>query len=243
MYAIFTKEINAFFSSLVGYIAVGVFLVAMSGFLWFFPETNLLDYGYSTLDQLFAIAPNIFLFLIPAITMRAFAEETQTGTIELLATRPLTDLNIILGKYFACIILIITALTPTLIYYITIYQLGDPVGNIDTGAVIGSYLGLLLLGSAFAAIGIFASSLTNNQIVSFVLALFLCFVTHIGFEFIKDLPIFNETISGVVEMLGMNYHYNSLSRGLIDSRDVIYFLSLITFFIVLTRFQLEKRTW
>ena len=243
MYAIFTKEINAFFSSLVGYIAVGVFLVAMSGFLWFFPETNLLDYGYSTLDQLFAIAPNIFLFLIPAITMRAFAEETQTGTIELLATRPLTDLNIILGKYFACIILIITALTPTLIYYITIYQLGDPVGNIDTGAVIGSYLGLLLLGSAFAAIGIFASSLTNNQIVSFVLALFLCFATHIGFEFIKDLPIFSEAISGVVEMLGMNYHYNSLSRGLIDSRDVIYFLSIITFFIVLTRFQLEKRTW
>ena len=190
MTAIFKKEINAFFSSLIGYIAVGVFLLMMSLFLWVFPDTNLIDSGFASLDQLFSIAPNIFLLLIPAITMRSFAEENQNGTMELLATRPISDTAIIMGKYWACIVLLAMSLVPTLLYYISIYLLGSPVGNIDTGAVIGSYLGLLLLGAAFTAIGLFASAVTTNQIVSFILAVFLCFVMYLGWDFISAMPIF-----------------------------------------------------
>ena len=149
MLSIFKKEVNSFFSSLIGYIVIGVFLVVMGLFIWVFPDTNILDYGYATLDSLFAIAPNIFMFLIPAITMRSFAEETQSGTIELLATRPLTDLEIILAKYFANLFLVAFAILPTLLYYYTVYKLGSPVGNVDTGAMWGSYLGLLFLGGTF----------------------------------------------------------------------------------------------
>ncbi|MEY4926155.1 MAG: hypothetical protein RI894_591 [Bacteroidota bacterium] len=242
MFAIFKKEINAFFSSLIGFITVGVFLLMMGLFLWVFPETNLLEYGYSSLDQLFSIAPNIFLFLIPAITMRSFAEETQSGTIELLATRPVSDLNIISGKYLACFTLVLMSLLPTLIYYVSIYFLGDPVGNVDTGSVIGSYIGLALLGAAFTAIGIFSSACTSNQIVSFILAIFLCFMTYLGFELVSSLSLFS-AIDTLIEGFGMNAHYNSLSRGLLDSIDIVYFLSVIALFFGFTRFQLERRTW
>jgi ABC-2 type transport system permease protein len=240
MYAIFLKEINAFFSSLIGYISVGVFLLTIGLFLWVFPESNILDYGFATLEQLFAMGPNIFLLLIPAITMRSFAEETQSGTIELLATRPVSDIAIILGKYWACIVLLMMSLVPTLIYYISIYRLGEPVGNIDTGAVIGSYIGLLLIGAAFTAIGLFASATTNNQIVSFVFGLFLCFVMYLGFDNISAFSFSNDSL---IQSFGMNAHYDSLSRGLIDGRDVLYFLSVIAAFLGLTKFQLERRTW
>jgi ABC-2 type transport system permease protein len=242
MIAIFKKEINAFFSSLIGYITIGVFLLMMGLFLWVFPETNLLDYGYSSLDQLFSLAPNIFLFLIPAITMRSFAEETQSGTMELLATHPVSDLSIIMGKYLACSTLVLLALLPTSIYYVSIYLLGDPVGNIDTGSVIGSYIGLALLGAAFTAIGIFASACTSNQIVSFILAVFICFMCYLGFELLSTLP-FLSAISTVIENIGMNAHYNSLGRGLLDSIDIVYFFSIIALFFGLTRLQLERRTW
>ena len=164
MKSIFFKEVNSFFSSLIGYIVIGVFLIVMGLFLWVFPNTNLIDYGYAGLDELFITTPNIFMFLIPAITMRLLAEEHQTGTIELLATRPLTDLTIILAKYFAAVFLVIFALVPTLIYYYSIYQLGSPIGNVDTGAFVGSFIGLILLGASFVAIGMFASSITKNQI-------------------------------------------------------------------------------
>lgn len=243
MFTIFKKEITAFFSSLVGLLAIGIFLLTMGLFLWVFPDTSLLDYGYSSLEQLFTLAPNIFLFLIPAITMRAFAEETQSGTIELLATRPVSDLSIIGGKYFACLVLTILSLLPTVIYYISLYLLGDPVGNIDTGSVIGSYIGLVLLGGAFTAIGIFASACTSNQIVSFILALFLCFVCYLGFELVSTLPVFVGNIGSFLDNIGMNAHYNSLGRGLLDSLDVVYFLSVIALFVGFTKLQLERRTW
>ncbi|MEY4902950.1 MAG: hypothetical protein RLZZ292_765 [Bacteroidota bacterium] len=243
MFAIYKKEINTFFSSLIGYIVIGVFLIYMSLMLWVFPDTNLLNSNYATLEPLFDLAPMIFMFLIPAITMRTLAEEKLNGTIELLVTRPLNDWEIVSGKFLACLSLVAFALLPTLIYYISIYQLGSPVGNIDTGATWGSYIGLLFLGGVFVSIGIFASSLTNNQIVSFIIATFLCFVFYWGFDFISRLPIFFGKIDDLVEMLGVEYHYKSISRGIIDTRDVLYFLSVITLFFVGTQVSLESRKW
>jgi ABC-2 type transport system permease protein len=243
MLHIFKKELNTFFSSLIGYIVIGVFLVVMGLVMFVFPDYSLLNYNYATLDQLFDIAPIIFTFLIPAITMRSFAEENQTGTIELLATRPLFDLEIILGKYFACLLLVVFALIPTILYYYTVYQLGSPKGNLDSGAILGSYFGLLFLAAVFVAIGIFASSITNNQIVAFILATFLCFIFHWGFFYISKLPIFVGKIDDVVQMLGIDHHYASISRGVIDTRDLIYFLSVISFFVMLTLVGLERRKW
>ena len=182
MLGIFLKEINTFFSSLIGYIVIGVFLIFLGLMMWVFPDSSLLDYNFATLDQLFSLAPVIFMFLIPAITMRTFAEENQSGTIELMATRALRDMEIILGKYFASLALVVFALIPTLIYYYTIYQFGAPKGNLDSGAILGSYIGLILLSGAFVAIGIFASSTTDNQIVSFLLAVFICFFFYWAFS-------------------------------------------------------------
>ncbi len=243
MFSIFKKEISSFFSSLIGYIVIGVFLVFMGLFMWVFPEYSVLEYGFASLNQLFELSPWIFCFLIPAITMRSFAEEMQTGTIELLSTRPLRDLDIILGKFFACWFLVIFALLPTLLYYYTVYNLGADIGNIDAGEVAGSYIGLILLAGAFVTIGLFASSLTKNQIVAFVLSLFLCFFFYMAFDFLSGLPIFFGKSDLFVEKLGINYHYNLISRGAIDSRDVIYFLSFMTGFVVLTKTSLERRKW
>lgn len=243
MKSIFFKEINSFFSSLIGYIVIGVFLVVMGLFLWVFPNTNVLDYGYAGLDELFVTSPNIFMFLIPAITMRMLAEEQQSGTIELLATRPITDFAILLAKYLASVFLVVFALLPTLIYYYSIYQLGSPVGNIDGGAFWGSFIGLILLGAGFAAIGIFASSLTNNQIVAFIVAVFLCFFFYKGFDLVSNFPAFIGSIDFVIENIGMNYHFTSLSRGVIDTRDLVYFLSIIGLFLALTNTALERRKW
>ena len=243
MLSIFLKEANSFFSSLIGYIVIGVFLVIMGLVMFVFPDTSLLNYNYATLDQLFEIAPMIFVFLIPAITMRSFAEEQQAGTIELLVTRPITDLQIILGKYMASLLLVVFALLPTGLYYYTVYQLGSPPGNLDSGAILGSYIGLFLLAGAFAAIGLFASSLSNNQIVAFILAAFLCFFIHWGFDFFSRLPAFVGKVDDVVQMFGIDYHYNSISRGLIDTRDIIYFFSVIALFIMMTLVSLERRKW
>ncbi|MFT5833151.1 MAG: ABC-2 type transport system permease protein [Cognaticolwellia sp.] len=243
MLSILRKEVNTFFSSLIGYVVIGVFLVTLGLFLWVFPDTNLLDPGYASLDYLFAFAPNILMFLIPAITMRTFAEEQQTGTIEFLATRPITDLEIILGKYFASLILVFFAIIPTFIYFWTIHQLGSPVGNIDSGSVWGSYFGLFFLGAVFVAIGIFASSITTNQIVAFVLGVFLCFFFYLGFDFLSNFPVFVGTIDYIVEMFGIDYHYKSISRGVLDTRDFIYFSTIIIIFIGLTKLMLERRSW
>ena len=243
MFSILTKEINTFFSSLIAYIVIGVFLVILWLIMFIFPDTSLLDNNYATLSQLFDMAPLIFMFLIPAITMRSFAEEHQSGTFEFLATRPLREIEIVLGKFFACLFLVVFALIPTVLYYYTVYELGEPKGNLDSGAIMGSYLGLFFLASAFVAIGIFASSLTKNQIIAFILATFLCFLFHWGFFYFSELPLFVGKSDDLIQMIGIDYHYRSISRGLIDSRDMIYFVSISALFILLTLFSLERRKW
>ncbi|MCC6461824.1 MAG: gliding motility-associated ABC transporter permease subunit GldF [Saprospiraceae bacterium] len=243
MLAIFFKEINAFFSSLIGYIVIGIFLVLMGLVMWVFPEYSVLDGNYATLDTLFSMAPMVFLFLIPAVTMRSFAEENQTGTIELLVTRPISDWQIVGGKYLASVVLVAIALVPTVLYYLTVYLLGAPVGNLDTGGIVGSYIGLLFLVSAFVAIGVFASSLTNNQITAFLLAAFLCFFVYLSFDFLSRLPIFFGKTDDLVQAFGIQYHYNSMSRGVLDTRDVVYFVSLTAVFIAATVLSLGRRRW
>jgi len=243
MYSIFKKEINLFFSSLIGYIAIGVFLVLTGMVMWVFPQSNVLDYGYATMDGFFRAAPYILMILIPAITMRSFAEERQTGTIELLVTRPLSDLSIIMGKYLACLLLVVIAVLPTLVYYYSIRTLGDPAGNIDAGGVAGSYIGLLLLAGAFVAIGLFASAITQNQIVAFVLAVLLSLTLYEAFGELSKLPIFFAKSDDIVDKIGIGYHYTSISKGKIDSRDVIYFLSIIAAFVAMTKVALGARKW
>lgn len=243
MLALLRKEIEGFLSSLIAYIVIVVFLLVVSFFLWVISfGQNILTNGYASIDGLFAIAPMVFLFLIPAITMRMFAEEKKGGTIELLLTQPLTDMQIILAKFLAGFVLVVFALLPTLVYYYSVYQLGLPPGNIDSGAMWGSYIGLLFLGAAFVAIGLFASSLTGNQIVSFILAALLSAFVYVGFEFIWPLGIFSE-VGLIISSLGIFSHYESISRGVVDTRDILYFISLIAFFLMLTRFSLASRKW
>jgi ABC-2 type transport system permease protein len=243
MFTLLKKEIRSFLSSFIGYITITVFLLVIGLFLWVLnSDSNILDNGYATIDGLFIIAPWVLIFLIPAITMRSFADEKKSGTIELLLTRPLTDLQIILAKYFAGVVLVLFSLIPTLIYYYSVHKLGNPVGNIDTGGMWGSYIGLLFLGAAFVSIGIFASAITENQVVSFILALFLCFFFFACFDFISTFSFFSK-IDNVILALGINNHYNSMSRGVIDTRDVLYFVSIISVFIISTRTVLESRKW
>ncbi|MGV3509939.1 MAG: gliding motility-associated ABC transporter permease subunit GldF [Sphingobacteriaceae bacterium] len=242
MLTLFYKEVNGFLSSLVAYITIGIFLLVMGLFLWVFPESSILEYGYAGLDSLFNTAPYIFMFMIPALTMRSLSEEQREGTFELLATRPLTDWQIVLGKYLACLIIVLFALIPTLVYYFTVYELGATRGNIDHGAVIGSYIGLFLLSGAFVAIGIFASSVTKNQIIAFAIAVFLCFFAFSGFDSLSQL-LSLRSIDTFITSLGINEHYQSISRGLLDTRDLIYFLSFIGLFLVITKTVLGGRKW
>lgn len=243
MLALLKKEISSFISSLIGYITIVVFLLINGLFLFVFPTNfNILEYGYANIDGLFMIGPFVFLFLIPAITMRLFADEKNRGTIEFLLTNPLSDLEIVFAKYLAGFFLVIFSLFPTLIYYGTVHYMGMPIGNIDEGGMWGSYIGLLLLGSAFVSIGMFTSSITDNQIVSFVSSVVLSGFIYIGFELIYELELFGP-IDLFVKNLGMSTHYAALSRGVIDTRDVLYFLSVDTLFILLTKFSLETRKW
>ena len=243
MLSVYWKEISSFFSSLIGYIVIAVFLVMTGLFMWVFQDTSILNYNYASLDQLFGLAPMIFLFLIPAITMRSFAEENQRGTIEFLATQPISDLQIVLGKFLANFTLVIFALAPTALYYYSVYQLGSPVGNLDSGGILGSYIGLCFLSGAFVAIGMWTSSLTNNQIVAFILGSFFCFTFHWAFGFISDLPMFSGMLSNSISKFGIAHHYDSISRGVLDSRDIIYFVSIIFIFIMATLTSLSKRKW
>jgi len=243
MFTLFKREIKNFLSSLIGYIVITVFLLINGLFLWVFPmDFNILENGYSNIDGLFMLGPFVFLFLIPAITMRSFAEEKRSGTIEMLLTKPLTDLQIILSKYLAGVVLVIFSILPTLIYYISVYHLGSTPGNLDAGGTWGSYIGLLFLGAVFVSIGLFASTLTDNQIISFIISLFLCSIFYIGFEFIYSFNIFGK-YALFVQSLGISYHYSSISRGVIDTRDLLYFFSLICIFILLSKISLERRKW
>jgi len=243
MYSLLKKEINSFLSSFIGYVTIVIFLLINGLFLFVFPTGfNIFDLGYANIDGLFLMAPFVFLFLIPAITMRMYAEERSLGTIEMLYTKPLSDFEIVMAKYLAGVFLVVLSLLPTLLYFITVYFVGMPVGNIDIAGMSGSYLGLLFLGSAFVAIGLFSSSVTDNQIVSFIVAVAISAFLYMGFELIYQLFLFGE-IDLLIKNLGISAHYSSMSRGVIDSRDVVYFLSVDALFILLTKFSIGKRKW
>lgn len=242
MLQILSKEFSSFLNSLIAYIVMGVFLTAIGLLMFVFPETSVLDYGYADMFTLFSLGPYVFIFLIPAITMRSFAEEKKGGTLEILFTKPVSDWQIILGKFFACLLLVVLTLIPTLIYYFAISALGNPVGNIDTPGVIGSYIGLIFLAGAFCAIGIFSSSITPNQIVSFILAAFLCYFLFAGFDSLAMLNVWSAN-SLLIKQIGLLYHYDSLGKGLIDSRDLIYFVSVVAIALLATRINLGTRTW
>ena len=240
MWAVCKKELRQFFSSLTGYIAIVVFLLLNGLFLFVFPETNLFDFGYASLDKFFELAPWILLLLIPAITMRSFSEEFRTGTFELLKTRPLSSARLVGGKYIACLIVVFIALLPTLLYFFTMQQLSASAG-IDTGAATGSYIGLYFLAAVFVAIGICCSSLSSNAVVAFIAAAFFCFLIYSGFSALSRIPSFAAGPDYYIEMLGIDFHYQSMSRGVIDSRDLIYLSSLVFFFLLFTNRNLGKR--
>jgi ABC-2 type transport system permease protein len=244
MYSILKKEVAHFFSSLTGYLSIGVFLLLTGLILWIFPgDNNILDYGYSSLESFFFMAPILFLILIPAVTMRSFSEEKNLGTLELLMTKPLRDIDIILGKFFAALLLVMFSILPTFIYFWSVSQLGAQEGNIDSGGVWGSYLGLFFLAASFTAIGIFASSLSTNQIVSFILSILMSVFFFWAFDMLGAFTLFQGGIDYFVQQIGMNAHYISISKGVVDSRDVLYFMSIIIVFVVATKTVLESRKW
>jgi ABC-2 type transport system permease protein len=229
MKSLFLKEINAFFGSLLGYLVLALFLIALGLIVWVFPETSVLDYGYADLEALFTYTPYVFTFLVPALSMRAISEERKTGTWELLRTSPLSLVQIVLAKYLALVTLVWLAVLPTILYLFSTIQLGDPVGNIDQASFIGSWLGLLGIGAVFAAVGLVASALTSQQVVAFVIGVFMCFVLYFGFSAIADLQL--GLWSYWAEELSLSYHYINLSRGVIDSGDVFFLVGMIWFFL------------
>ena len=239
MFAIFRKEIGSFFNSLIAYMVMTVFLTAIGLIVWVFPESNILDYGYADMGSFFRLAPYVLIFLIPAITMRSLAEETRTGTLELLLTKPITNVDLVLGKFLANWSLVLLTLLPTLIYYYSIYQLGNPVGNIDSAAVAGSYIGLLLFSGAVVSMGLLASALNENQIVAFILGVFLAFIWYIGFGAISQL-LETGIVAELLLWISLDEQYLSLGKGLVDSRNIIYLLSLTAFFLVMTLLKVER---
>ena len=234
MWMICKKEWQQFFSSLTGYIAISIFLLLTGLFLFVFPDTNILDFGYATLGSFFDTAPWILLFFVPTVTMRALADEYKSGTFEVLKTLPLSSGQIVRGKFFGAFLIIAAALLPTIIYAVSIQQL-SAVGGIDIGGTAGSYAGLLMLSAVFTAVGIAASSFTNNTVVAFIAGAFVCFLLYSGFDAISKLPLFKSDLGYYIEMIGINFHYRSISRGVIDIRDIIYFISVIYLFLLITQ--------
>jgi ABC-2 type transport system permease protein len=238
MLAIFKKEFNSFFTSTIAYLTIGIFLLINGLFLWVFDDDfNVLNAGFADLTSFFYLAPWILIFLIPAITMKTFADEFRSGTIEILKTRPITNVTLVLGKFFAILTLLIIVLIPTFVYAYSIHELGNPVGNLDYGSISGSYLGLFLLASSFASIGIFTSTLSKNQVVAFLLGICMVFLFYYGFDAVSSL--FGD-YSYTIKLFGMNEHYKSISRGVIDSRDVLYFMSIIIFFLFVSKQKLTN---
>jgi len=239
MKPILIKELNSFFSSPIAYLVIAVYLLINGLFLWVFEgDFNILHAGFADLNNYFFIAPWIFIFLIPAITMRSFSDEINTGTIEILKTKPITNWQLILGKYFGSLLLVIVAVIPTLIYVYSIYQLGNPTGNIKFGATFGSFIGLLFLAGTYTSIGIFASTISKNQIVSFIVAVFISFFLYYGFEALANYNLFGN-LDYIIQNFGMSAHYNSISKGVIDTRDLIYFTTLTYFFLILTNYRIQ----
>ena len=239
MLAILKKEINTFFASPIGYLVIGVFLLLNGLFLWVFKgEFNILDNGLASLSSFFLLAPWILIFLVPAVTMRSFSDEKKQGTLELLVTKPISHFQIVLGKYFGALVLILMALVPTLLYVYTISQLGNAEEGLDMGSTIGSYFGLLFLIGAYTAIGVFASTLSDNQIVAFIIAVFICFFFYFGFEGLSNYNIFDNLV--YMENLGMSAHYNSMSRGVIDTRDLVYFVTISLAFLLFTKLRIQN---
>jgi ABC-2 type transport system permease protein len=240
MWSICKKELHQFFSSLTGYIAIILFLLINGLFLFVLKDSNLFDFGYATLDKFFEFAPWVLIFLISAITMRSLSEEFKTGTFEILQTRPLTKWQIVLGKYFSVLIVLVVVIVPTFIYILTIKNLST-TGSIDTGGITGSYIGLFLLAAVFAAIGLCCSSFTQNAVVAFLISGFSCVIIYFGFSAISTMPFFVGKIDYYIEMLGIDFHYRSISRGVMDSRDIIYFISIIMLFLLITVKALHKK--
>ncbi len=243
MKSLYLKEIRGFLGSIVGYAVISIFLVLNSLFLWFFSfGTNILESGTADLVSYFSVAPIIFLILIPAITMRSFSEEKRTGTIELLYTRPLKDIQIILAKYFAGLTLVFIAILPTVIYYISVHYLGDPVGNIDDGVAISSFIGLLLVGGLFVSIGVFVSSITSNQIVALLLAVFISWFMYLGLDILATYGQFGGA-DFIVRKIGIIEHFTSIQKGVLVFSDIIYFISVVVIFIMATKLVLQSRKW
>lgn len=237
MIAILKKEFNSFFASPIAYLVVGLFLLINGLFLFVFKDDfNILNAGFADINSFFFLAPWVFLFLIPAITMKSFADEFNTGTIELLKTKPISNWQIVNGKFLASLLLITISIIPTFTYVFTIFKLGNPVGNLDFGSIIGSYIGLLFLASTYTAVGLFTSTISKNQIVAFILSVFITFVLFYGFDALSLLLDNNLT----VKKIGINEHYKSISRGVIDSRDLVYFITVTFFFLFCTKIRLEN---
>lgn len=240
MWSICKKELHQFFSSLTGYISIILFLLINGIFLFVLKDSNLFDFGYASLDKFFELSPWIFIFLVPAIAMRSLSEEFKTGTFEILQTKPLSKWQIVIGKYFSILFVLLFVIVPTFIYIFTIKSL-SAVGSIDSGGITGSYIGLFLLAAVFAAISLCCSSFTNNAIVAFLVSAFVCLLLYFGFNAVSKLPVFQGLADYYIEMTGIDFHYRSISRGLLDSRDVLYFLSLIFLFLLITVQNLHKR--
>jgi ABC-2 type transport system permease protein len=238
--SVLIKELNSFFSSPIAYLVIAVYLVINGLFLWVFEgDFNILRNGFADLNAYFFLAPWIFIFLIPAITMKSFSDEINSGTIEILRTKPISIWQIILGKYIGGLLLVIFAILPTLIYVYSVYQLGNPVGNIEFGATFGSFIGLLFLASTYTAIGLFASSLSKNQIVSFIVAVFISFFLYYGFDALSSFDLLGD-LDYTFKKFGMSEHFSSISKGVFDTKDLVYFASLSVFFLVLTNFRIQN---
>lgn len=239
MWAIFRKEINQFFSSPIAYIIMAVFLTAIGLMLWVFPDMSLLENGYADMGTFFYLTPYVMLFLVPAITMRSIADEVRTGTLEWLLTKPVSRWRIVGGKFLASWVLVVLTILPTVLYYITLYQLGSPVGNIDSAAVVGSYIGLALLAGVFVAIGLWASSLNDNQVVAFVLGVFFCFLLYVGLSSIAGIGALG-SLGYYFSYIALDEQYQALGKGLIDSRNVVYLVTLMVFFLLITANRLRR---
>jgi len=239
MLSICKKELNQFFNNLTGYITIILFVLVNGLFLFVLRDSNLFDFGYATLDKFFELSPWVLIFLVPAITMRLFSDEFKTGTFEILQTRPISRWQIVSGKYISILLVMLFVILPTFLYVFTIKSLST-TGTIDGGGILGSYIGLLLLSSVFASIGLCCSSFTSNAVVAFLLSAFTCLIVYFGFNALSKLPVFIGYADYYIEMLGVDFHYRSTSRGLLDSRDIIYFASLNVLFLLITLKNIKK---